>query len=419
VSEPGLAPKAGIEDLRLTELVAHYRDDLARLRDEHLMSTDPAVLAQGINDGLNRLFAADRLAPDDEHSVRMAILGAAVGYGAIDLLLADASITEIMVNGTDPIVVERDGRLVTTAEHYLSERDLVEVIRRMAASIGRSIDEVNPMVDARLPDGSRINGVIRPASVNGPALTIRKFAPVLVDLPSLVEHGTVSAGLADFLAACVRARFNILISGGTGCGKTTTLNILAGAVPADQRLITIEDCAELHIPHPNVVSLEYRPPNVEGTGELSVRQLLKNSLRMRPDRIIVGEVRGAEAFDMLQAMNTGHDGSMSTIHANSASDAITRLETMALSGSADLPIQGVRSLIASGVDLVVHQARLADGSRQIVQIAELTTFPEEGPVFLDLYRAGDRGAPGGLSQKLLDKAAFYGSAIGQVQLQTA
>jgi len=324
-----------------------------------------------------------------------------------------------MVNGPDQIFIERRGVLTKAEVRFEDENQLLETIRRMVATTGRHIDGLNPMVDARLPDGSRVNAIIRPAAIHGPALTIRKFKDAVLAMEDLKHEGSLSPAMAEFLQAAVLGRMNILVSGGTGSGKTTTLNVVARFIPHNQRVITIEDAAELQIDHPHVIALEHRPPNVEGKGELTIRQLLRNSLRMRPDRILVGEVRGAEALDMLQAMNTGHDGSMSTIHSNSARDALSRLETMVMMASIDIPFEAVRAQIASAVNLIVHQARMPDGRRKVAQIAEVVGYDSNGPILRDIFLLG-MGSDlrleynsTGYVPTALDKAAFYGVQVNQ------
>src|SRR5213594_2031976 len=324
-----------------------------------------------------------------------------------------------MVNGPDQIFIERRGVLTKAEIRFEDENQLLETIRRMVATTGRHIDGLNPMVDARLPDGSRVNAIIRPAAIHGPALTIRKFKDAVLGIEDLKHEGSLSPAMAEFLQAAVLGRMNIVVSGGTGSGKTTTLNVIARFIPHNQRVITIEDAAELQIDHPHVIALEHRPPNVEGKGELTIRQLLRNSLRMRPDRILVGEVRGAEALDMLQAMNTGHDGSMSTIHSNSARDALSRLETMVMMASIDIPFEAVRAQIASAVNLIVHQARMPDGRRKVAQIAEVVGYDSNGAVLRDIFLLGmgpdlrlEYNATGYVPTAL-DKAAFYGVQVNQ------
>jgi pilus assembly protein CpaF len=294
-----------------------------------------------------------------------------MGYGPIAEFLDDDTVTEIMVNATDAIYVERDGQLHRTAARFVSVSHLRRIIDRIVGEIGRRIDESSPMVDARLPDGSRVNAVIPPLAVDGPALTIRKFSRDPLQVDDLISYGTLTAEVADMLEACVKGRLNILVSGGTGTGKTTLLNVLSSYVQNNQRIVTIEDAVELQLRQDHIVRLESRPQNIEGRGEVTIRDLVRNALRMRPDRIIVGEVRSSEALDMLQAMNTGHEGSLSTVHANTPRDAVTRLETMVLMAGMDLPIRAVREQIAAAIDLIVHINRLRDGSRRVTRITEV------------------------------------------------
>ncbi|MFQ5947587.1 MAG: CpaF family protein [Acidimicrobiia bacterium] len=308
-----------------------------------------------------------------------------LGYGPIQPFLNDPTVTEIMVNAEEAIFVERDGRLHRTRARFLAEEHLRRVIERIVSLVGRRIDESSPMVDARLPDGSRVNAIIPPLAVDGPAITIRKFSRDPYQVDDLIEFGTMTGGMAKLLQSCVEGRLNILITGGTGTGKTTLLNVLSSFVPSEQRIVTIEDAVELRLHQEHVVRLESRPPNIEGKGEVTVRDLVRNALRMRPDRIIVGEVRGAEALDMLQAMNTGHDGSLSTLHANSPRDGISRLETMVLMAGMDLPIQAVREYIASAVGLIVHLTRLNDGSRRITHVTEVSGMEGQVVTLQDIF----------------------------------
>jgi pilus assembly protein CpaF len=294
-------------------------------------------------------------------------------------------VSEIMVNGPDMIWVERDGLLSQTGVHFDDDSQLRRIINKMVGQVGRRIDESSPMVDARLPDGSRVNAVIPPLSLTGPLLTIRKFSQKRYDLDELVRIGTLSAHAVDFLRRSVEAELNVLISGGTGAGKTTLLNAFSGAVPNDDRIVTIEDAAELQLEQEHVLRLESRPKNIEGEGEISIRDLVRNALRMRPDRIIVGEVRGAEALDMLQAMNTGHEGSLSTVHANSPRDALSRIETMVLMAGYDLPLRAIRGQIASALDLIVQIERLEDGSRRVTSITEVQGMESEVVTLQELY----------------------------------
>lgn len=307
------------------------------------------------------------------------------GLGPLEMLLRDPSVTEIMVNTYDQIFIERSGVISPTTLRFASERHLREIIDRIVSQVGRRVDESSPLVDARLHDGSRINAVVRPVAVNGTALTIRKFAPEAFTIGDLIALGTLSQAAAQFLEECVRGRRNILVSGGTGSGKTTTLNVLSSFIPVRERIITIEDAAELQLEQPHVVRLEARPANIEGVGEISIRDLVRNSLRMRPDRIIVGEVRDQAALDMLQAMNTGHEGSLSTVHANSPRDALSRIETMVMMTGYDLPVSVIRGQIASALDLVVHEARLRDGTRHVMQISEVLGMDGKKIAMKDIF----------------------------------
>src|SRR2546426_1877119 len=343
----------------LNKLANDFRDRLALIRDVGLTTGDTLAFSRAVRTHLDRFLAEDgiELSAPEKTTLADIILRAAVGYGPLDGLLHDRSVSEIMVNGPDQVFIERRGVLTKAEVRFEDENQLLETIRRMVATTGRHIDGLNPMVDARLPDGSRVNAIIRPAAIHGPALTIRKFKDAVLGIEDLKHEGSLSPAMAEFLQAAVLGRMNILVSGGTGSGKTTTLNVVARFIPHNQRVITIEDAAELQIDHPHVIGLEHRPPNVEGKGELTIRQLLRNSLRMRPDRILVGEVRGAEALDMLQAMNTGHEGSMTTIHANSPRDALSRLETMVLMAGFELPVRAIREQIASALNVIIQLDR--------------------------------------------------------------
>jgi len=308
-----------------------------------------------------------------------------LGLGPLEPFVRDPEVTEIMVNGWDTIYVERGGKLYWTGVKFHDEGQLRRTIDKIVAKVGRRVDEASPYVDARLPDGSRVNAIIPPLAIDGPCLTIRKFATDPYQAEDLIEFGTMTSPVARFLDACVRGRVNILVSGGTGAGKTTTLNVLSSFIPDDERIITIEDAAELKLQQPHVVRLEYRPPNIEGRGEVTIRDLVRNALRMRPDRIVVGEVRGGEALDMLQAMNTGHDGSISTIHANSPRDALSRLETMVLMAGMDLGVRAIREQISSALDLIIHQGRLKDGTRRITHITEIVGMEGEVITLQDIF----------------------------------
>jgi len=308
-----------------------------------------------------------------------------LGHGPLERLLADPAVTEIMVNGPHDVWVERSGRLHETPVRFTDESHLRRIINKMVAQVGRRIDESSPMVDARLADGSRVNAVIPPLSLNGPLVTIRKFSKKRLTLDDLVAMNSLSAEAVDMMDRCVRAELNILVSGGTGTGKTTLLNAMSTSIPNKDRIVTIEDAAELRLNQRHVLRLEARPKNIEGEGEVPIRQLVRNSLRMRPDRIIVGEVRGAEALDMLQAMNTGHDGSLCTVHANTPRDALSRLETMVLMAGYDLPVRAIRQQVASALDLVVQLERLHDGSRRVVAITEVQRMEADVVTMQDLY----------------------------------
>jgi pilus assembly protein CpaF len=314
-----------------------------------------------------------------------------LGLGPLEALLHDPEITEIMVNGPDQVYIERQGKLHKIEATFEGETQVRHIIDRILTPIGRRVDESSPMVDGRLPDGSRVNVIIPPLSLVGPVLTIRKFRPEPFSAQDLVSVGTITREMAEFLKACVIARVDMVVSGGTGSGKTTTLNVLSSFLPDDERIVTIEDAAELQLQQEHVVTLEARPPNVEGKGEIKIRDLVINALRMRPDRIVVGEVRGGEALDMLQAMNTGHDGSLTTLHANSPRDALRRLETMVLMSGMDLPVRAIREQIASAVDLIVHQARLRDGSRRVTSMTEVQGMESNTILMQDIFVFDQKG----------------------------
>jgi len=324
-----------------------------------------------------------------------------LGYGPIEPLLRDPEITEIMVNGYDKIYVERFGLIEPTLVKFENDAHLMRVIDRIVSPIGRRVDETSPMVDARLPNGYRVNATIPPLSLVGPVLTIRKFATRPFTIQDLIANGTLSIALSNFLKSCVEARVNIVVSGGTGTGKTTFLNVLSSFIPEAERVITIEDTAELQLNQPHVVRLEKRPPNVEGQGEITIRQLVINALRMRPDRIIVGECRAGEALDMLQAMNTGHDGSMTTIHSNGTRDALRRIETMVLMAGMELPLKAIREQVASSIELVIHQERQKDGTRKVVQVAEVQGMESDTIVMQDIFVFTHTGIKNGVVQGTL------------------
>jgi pilus assembly protein CpaF len=355
-----------------------------------------ADLREWVLEAVEQELATDATPLSRDERIRLVrdIVDDIVGYGPLEELLEDDSISEVMVNGCDRIYVERAGKLEPTDGTFLDDAHLMRIIEKVVSQVGRRIDEASPMVDARLPDGSRVNAIIPPLSLRGPTLTIRKFARDPFSVDDLVEFGTLSRKAADFLAACVRGKLNILISGGSGTGKTTLLNAVSSFIPNEERIITIEDAAELQLQQEHVVTLEARPSNIEGTGEVRIRELVRNALRMRPDRIVVGEVRGAETLDMLQAMNTGHEGSLTTIHANSPRDALARTETLVLTVGVDLPVRAIREQIASAFDLIVHLSRLVDGSRRVSHVTEVLRMESEVITLQDVFRAkppGERG----------------------------
>ncbi|MCL4378157.1 MAG: CpaF family protein [Actinobacteria bacterium] len=326
------------------------------------------------------------LTNDEKSRLIEDIIDDVVGYGPIEEFLRDKEVTEIMINNPYNIYIEKFGKIYKTSRAFLDENHLMRIIDKIVSRIGRRIDEAAPYVDARLPDGSRVNIIIPPLALNGATMTIRKFAADPFTIDDLIEMGTCTEQVADFLQACVRGRLNIISSGGTGTGKTTTLNVLSSFIPDDERIITIEDSAELQLHQEHVIKLEARLPNIEGRGEITIRDLVRNALRMRPDRIIVGEVRGGEALDMLQAMNTGHDGSISTIHANTPRDVLSRLETMVLMAGVDLPIRAIREQISSAINLIVHLNRLKDGTRKVTKITEVQGMEGDIITLQDLFQ---------------------------------
>jgi len=334
----------------------------------------------------------DDLSEAEKISIVEQLKDEVTGYSVLTPLLEDEDITEIMVNGPKQIYVEKSGKIVLSQYTFESNEHVRQVIDKIITPLGRRIDEGSPMVDARLPDGSRLNAIIPPLALNGPTITIRKFAKKRLGIDDLIKYGSLSPQMAYFLDLCVKARLNIFISGGTGSGKTTLLNVLSSFIPDDERIVTIEDAAELQLQQPHVLSLESRPMNVEGKGEVMIRDLVKNSLRMRPDRIIVGEVRSSEALDMLQSMNTGHDGSLATGHSNSPKDMLRRLETMVLMSSIDLPSRAIREQMASAIDIIVQQNRLRDGSRKITEISEITGMENDQILLQPIFKFNQKNA---------------------------
>jgi pilus assembly protein CpaF len=346
-------------------------------------------LAEKVLRVVTEQLALDRtpLTREERRQVTREITDDILGYGPLEPLLRDDSVTEVMVNNHDRVYVERKGKIEVADATFVDNAHLLRIIDKIVSQVGRRVDEASPMVDARLPDGSRVNAIIPPLSLRGPTLTIRKFSRDPYTMDDLLAFGTLSPEAAQFLSACVRGKLNMLISGGTGTGKTTTLNALSAFVPYDERIVTIEDAAELQLQQDHVITLEARPPNIEGEGEIRIRELVRNALRMRPDRIIVGEVRGPETLDMLQAMNTGHEGSLTTIHANTPRDALSRLETLVMTAGVELPHRAIREQISSAFDLLVQISRLVDGSRRITHITEVLRMESDVITLQDVYVA--------------------------------
>lgn len=364
-----------------------------------------------------------RLADTLRQQIYRDVLDDLLGYGPIQPLLDDPDITEVMVNGPNQVYTERKGKLTLTNVKFEDDEHVLRIIERIILPLGRRIDADTPTVDARLPDGSRVNAVIPPVAIDGPNITIRKFFTDKLTIQQLIDFGSITAKMAEFVKACVISRLNIVISGGTGSGKTTTLNILSGFIPEDERIVTIEDAAELQLHQDHVVRMETKAPNIDGSGEVTIRDLVRNSLRMRPDRIVVGECRGGEALDMLQAMNTGHDGSLTTVHANAPRDALSRLETLSLMSGLNMPLTVIREQIASAVDLIVQQSRLKDGSRKITYITEVAGMEGSTIVMTDIFRFEQTGVgedgkimgelkPTGIRPMFIDRLEASGFKLG-------
>ena len=346
-----------------------------------------------IQQNIGKAFESTQLSlPEDlKKDIFRQVFNDLLGYGPIQPLLDDPDISEIMVNGPKRVFVEKKGQLVKSETAFDDDDHVLRIIDRIIMPLGRHVDFDSPTADARLPDGSRVNAVVRPVAIDGPSITIRKFSKDKLGVEDLIKFGSVTAHMAEFLGACVKARFNIIISGGTGSGKTTLLNVVSGFIPEDERIITIEDAAELQLQQEHVMRMETKPANTEGLNAVTIRDLVRNSLRMRPDRIVVGEVRGGEALDMLQAMNTGHDGSLTTVHANNPRDAISRLETLVLMAGMDLPLKVVRQQISSAIDLIIQQTRLKDGKRKVTAITEVAGMEGDVVVLTDIFKFSQTG----------------------------
>jgi pilus assembly protein CpaF len=387
-TKPGQPERARIVDPFATVKASVHQallDSLGpQLYDPHL---DQSELESKVRHTLQEVMDSEEtpLSLADRTRIAQEVADEILGHGPLEPLLRDSEISEIMVNGADSIYVERAGKLYPVEAHFSSEAHLRRTIDKIVGRVGRRVDEASPLVDARLPDGSRVNAVISPIALDGAMLTIRKFSTDPFTDRDLIAFGTFTPRVRDFLVACVKGRRNIVISGGTGSGKTTLLNVISSFIPDDERIITIEDAAELQLKQDHVLRLEARPSNIEGRGEIAIRELVKNSLRMRPDRIVVGEVRDGAALDMLQAMNTGHDGSITTVHANSPRDSLSRLETMVLMAGVDLPVRAIREQVAGAVDLIIQQARMKDGSRRIVAITEVAGMETDVITMQDLF----------------------------------
>ncbi|MCB0879184.1 MAG: CpaF family protein [Thermoleophilia bacterium] len=369
-------------------------------------------LSLAVHDAVNQIIEDDAtpLTRQERNQLIQEITDDILGYGPIDPFLRDDTVSEVMVNNHNTVYIERKGKLTLTNARFVDEQHLERIIDKIVSQIGRRIDESSPMVDARLPDGSRVNAIIPPLAVRGSALTIRKFKKDPLKMEDLIKFGTLSPKAAQFLELCVKGALNIVISGGTGSGKTTTLNVLSAAIPADDRIITVEDAAEVQLKQEHVITLESRPANIEGKGQISIRDLVRNTLRMRPDRIVVGECRGPETVDMLQAMNTGHDGSMTTIHANNPREALSRVETLVLTAGVDLPLRAIREQAAGAIDLIVQVSRLVDGSRRITHITEVGKMEGDTITLQDIFIAkpDEDGAAAGATSRLLGPLQMTG-----------
>jgi pilus assembly protein CpaF len=390
-SSPTQSVTGRLNSLDITRLKKYISDTLLRAMESEgvPVSEQSNFVRQNIGRVLDHTQL--RLPEDTKRIIFEQIMNEIFGYGPIQALIEDPDISEIMVNGPKKVFVERKGQLLKTNVAFDDDNHVLHVIDRIILPLGRHIDADSPTVDARLPDGSRVNAVVRPIAIDGPSITIRKFSKDKLKVEDLINFGSITRQMSEFLQACVKARFNIIISGGTGSGKTTLLNVLSGFIPENERIITIEDAAELQLQQDHVLRMETKTANIDGVGTVSIRDLVRNSLRMRPDRIVIGEVRGGEALDMLQAMNTGHDGSLTTTHANSPRDAISRIETLVLMAGMDLPLRVVRQQISSAIDLIVQQSRLKDGQRKITAITEVAGMEGETVVLTDIFKFDQTG----------------------------
>jgi pilus assembly protein CpaF len=381
---PLSARTSALEEMR-QKMHQHVISELGpTLYDQRMSETE---LRRQVHELLHKAIGQERAALTSVERTRLMqdVSDDVLGYGPIERFLKDPTVTEVMVNGPNDVYIERSGRLETTKVAFADETHLRRIIDKIVSQIGRRVDEATPMVDARLPDGSRVNVVIPPLAIGGPFMTVRKFSADPYTVDDLITFGTLSSQAARFVDACVRGRLNVVISGGTGTGKTTLLNVLSSFIPEDERIVTVEDAKELQLHQHHVLPLEARPSNIEGKGEVRIRDLVRNALRMRPDRIVVGEVRGSEAIDMLQAMNTGHEGSITTVHANTPRDALSRIETMTLMAGMDLPVRVIREQMSSALDLVIHLARLRDGTRRVTHISEVCNMEGDVITLQDLY----------------------------------
>lgn len=394
---------------KLVETMDLQRNDISKMSDKELYETASTCLNKIVENDLN-------ISRSNIERIKKLVLNEAVGLGPLECFLADKDVSEIMVNSANEIYIEKKGKIYLSGAAFSSDQAVLDIIERIVSPIGRRIDESSPMVDARLKDGSRVNAIIPPLALKGPTITIRKFPEKRLIVKDLVDMNSVSADMADFLESCVLHKRNIIISGGTGSGKTTLLNVLSNFIPNGERIITIEDAAELKLDHDHLISLESRPANAEGKGSVTIRDLVKNSLRMRPDRIVVGECRGAESLDMLQAMNTGHEGSLTTLHANTPRDALSRLETLVLMAGMDLPLQAIREQIVSAIDIIVQQTRFACGSRKITHITEVTGIEGNTIQLQDIFKYsksgyGSDGSVQGVFQSTETIPSFYQELI--------